>query len=67
MTFRLPVWMRRDRYQAVIVGLESGNRLPLSLMRFKTEQDAYAWCLRMNQALGDHLPLTRWTYEEIPR
>ena len=57
-------WPWRYRYQAVIVGLESGNRQSLDLLQWRRERDAAAWCDQMN-AKGDDLGLTRWEYEPI--
>ncbi len=58
-----PFWRRRPRYQVVIVGMESGNRTPISFLVFKKESDAIAWCDAANER--EDLGLTRWQYEEI--
>lgn len=59
----------RARYRAVIVGRESGNRLPLDFVRFRTPEKATVWCLLMNDAHIRHRTsdLTYYDYERIPR
>lgn len=59
---RRPRWYR---YQAVIIGLESGHRSAIPFVRFRNQRRAMLWVLTMTTY--DPNPLTRWSFEEIPR
>lgn len=65
---RATLWSWSPRFQAVIVGQESGHRTSVSFMRWRTATEAAAWCARMNR-ITCHLrdPLTLWDYEPISR
>ncbi len=56
---------RRPRYEAVILGTESGNVTHLPFVRFRLERDAETWCQRMNATMKDTNPLTIFDYVEI--
>jgi len=43
-----PFW--RPRFEAVIIGRESGNETRLPFIRFRSAVDAWRWCLQMNDA-----------------
>lgn len=55
-------WLRRlkwrvsgPRYQAVIVGDESGERHPMSFVTFYYREAGEAWCEQMNAKDESHL------------
>lgn len=52
------------RFRAVLVGCESGDRHPISLITFPDEPTARAWCEQTNR--GNHFGLTRWEWEPLP-
>jgi len=60
-------WMRRlvrpRRWTVVIVGRESGTRTTFTAVRFRSYDEAAAWCVRMN-ARSPWNDLTYW--EPIP-
>jgi hypothetical protein len=64
----LPWWkkLRRYRYQAVIIGLESGNETVLPFVRFRSVEQADEWVTRMNKAAEVHPPLTAFDWQPIP-
>ena len=53
------------RYQAVIIGTESGNRCTLPFARFRRQKDAEHWVETMN-ASPQGSDLTRFDFEELP-
>ena len=56
---------RRERFEAVTVGLESGNVMHLPFLRFRTEAAGQEWCDRMN---AEHpCDLVRYEVRPIPR
>lgn len=65
---RWPYW--RPRYEAVIVGRESGIVTALSFVRFRSAVDAWRWCVRMNNQHMDRTgsdPLTYYDFRTIER
>lgn len=60
--------MRWKRYQAVIVGWQSGTRQPLSFVRFRHAWQADDWCHKMTLAAMEigPVPLVEFRYELIP-
>lgn len=70
---RRPHWWERLRrrkahYRVTIIGTESGNVTRLSFMTFNSENKAKEWVDRMNAHHPDaDPPLTRYSYEAIPK
>ncbi len=64
----LPWWKKlgRHRYQAVIIGLESGSETALTFVRFRTVDEADAWVAKMNAATEAPAGLTMFDWEPIP-
>ncbi len=64
-----PFWrwlLRKPRFQAVIVGMESKNVSDLPFVQFRTEEQAIEWVLKMNGKVNPRdMPLTMYGYEEI--
>lgn len=62
-------WPLPYRYRVVIVGRESGNRIPLDFVVFRNVQHAMLWCIVMNnkdrEAGGGDL--TYYDWEKIPK
>ncbi len=64
----LVVWglsRRRDRFRAVMVGCESGNRTPMDFATFDTRTKAQAFCDKLNAV--DENRLTFFTWEKVPK
>lgn len=57
-------WFGRYRYEAVIVGEESGNVTRLEFVRFRTEEAAQAWVAQMNRDEATTFS-THYEYREI--
>lgn len=51
-------------FRAVLIGCESGDRHPMSMITFPDEATARAWCEQTNR--GNHFGLTRWEWEPLP-
>lgn len=58
-------WLQRlllPRYEAHLVGLESGHRTPVKFIRFHSRKTGEQWCQRMNST--SYTTLTRWELAE---
>lgn len=61
-------WPWRYKYQALIIGRESGNRSSLPFVRFRRADEAMAWCIRMNDAQNTQADsLTYYAFEVIKK
>lgn len=56
--------MMRGRYAVELIGLESGNIMPVDFVRFRSRRLAEDWCRVAN---SDSDNLTRWRVTEPQR